>query len=487
MAELKYYFGIDFGTTSCATVGYTVIKDEVNKIYYGDLEDRPIPSNVAIDRSTGEVFTGRKAWEKRTELSETCEYITSIKSILDSDWKKEIGGRIWTPVDVAAEIFKELKNTVAERTGAVLNFATVATPIGFSADKRRKLREAAYRADIKILSYVSEPTAAFFANRKHLQGSSNVVIFDWGGGTLDVTVIKKSNDRIFELATVGLQVAGDDIDRKLAERIHSRVARKKKAEISFDDMSALHRDMLLVRAERAKRALSISDTATVSINNYGMLGAFRETLEYEWFAEVIEPEVDQAVACLKKAIDQSGVGKANIDCIVMVGGSSNLRPLMDRLDREYDGIIFFPDETMWNVGEGAAELSLSPGEYLSNQTIGIKLSDGKLFKLLEPNILLDSWKTEHSFGIVDTSQEARFVFSGSADLDDSSDTFRAFTVPSYRFLQEKINLEASVDENLIFSIKAGSNMRSEEFSRIWEYTQLKCCYLLPESAEKNER
>lgn len=161
MAELKYYFGIDFGTTSCATVGYTVIKDEVNKIYYGDLEDRPIPSNVAIDRVTGEVFTGRRAWEKRTELSESCEYITSIKSILDSDWQKEIGGRIWTPVDVTAEIFKELKNTVVERTGAELQFATVATPIGFSAVKRRKLREAAYRSGIQILSYVSEPTAAF--------------------------------------------------------------------------------------------------------------------------------------------------------------------------------------------------------------------------------------------------------------------------------------------------------------------------------------
>lgn len=487
MRGLQNYFGIDFGTTSTATVGFSVINGEKDVIHYGDREDRPIPSVVAIDRSTGEVFTGRKAWEKRMELSETCEYISSIKSILDSDWEKEICGKIWKPVDVAAEIFKDLKNIVTERSGSEMKYATVATPVGFNAVKRKKLRQAALMAGIDITNFVSEPTAAFFANRKSLEGASNIIVFDWGGGTLDVSVLKNESGKISELATAGMNIAGDDIDRKLAERIHARIARKKKIEISFEEMPAVFKDTFLVRVERAKRQLTANDTVTFSLNSYGEFGAFRETLDYEWFAEIISPEIEQALKCLKKAIDDSGLGVANIDRLIMVGGSSNLEPLLDRMEKDYGDLIVFPDQTMWNVGDGAAEMAMTPGEYYSNQTIGIKLSDGSLFELMKPGISLKGWKVKHTFGIVDTSQEARFVFGGSKDLDSSSDTYRSLAVPTYRFLQEKINVVAGVDENLIFSVKAGSSMRPQEFERLWEYAQMKCYYFLPESVKKNEQ
>ena len=88
------------------------------------------------------------------------------------------------------------------------------------------------------------------------------------------------------------------------------------------------------------------------------------------------------------------------------------------------------------------------------------------------------------FGIVDTSQEARFIFSGSADIDQSSEKYKALEVPSYRFLQEQINVQAVVDKNLIFRVLAGSTMRPAEFKRIWEYPNLKCYYKLPEGQRR---
>ena len=94
-AELKYYFGIDFGTTNSATVGYVVMDQKPECVKYGDEEGRPIPSVVAIDKKTGEVFTGRNAWDKKMELSETCEYISSVKTVLNSEQKKEIAGKRW--------------------------------------------------------------------------------------------------------------------------------------------------------------------------------------------------------------------------------------------------------------------------------------------------------------------------------------------------------------------------------------------------------
>ena len=91
--RLQYFFGIDFGTTNSAAVGYMVMDGKPECIKYGDEEGRPIPSVVAIDKSSGEVYTGRNAWDKKMELSETCEYISSSKTISDSEETKWIAGK----------------------------------------------------------------------------------------------------------------------------------------------------------------------------------------------------------------------------------------------------------------------------------------------------------------------------------------------------------------------------------------------------------
>ena len=79
---LQHYFGIDFGTTNSATVGFLVMDHKPECVKYGDEEGRPIPSVVAIDKTTGEIYTGRNAWDKKMQLSESCEYISSVKTIL---------------------------------------------------------------------------------------------------------------------------------------------------------------------------------------------------------------------------------------------------------------------------------------------------------------------------------------------------------------------------------------------------------------------
>ena len=159
--SLRHYFGIDFGTTNSATVGCMVMEQRPDMVQYGDDEGLPVPSVVAIDENTGKVFTGRKAWEKKMELSQSCEYISSVKTILDdTSWNRTIAGKIWTPVDVACELFKALKAMVSDRTGACMDSATVAIPVGFSALKRNNLKSSKM-AGITIKSFITEPTAAF--------------------------------------------------------------------------------------------------------------------------------------------------------------------------------------------------------------------------------------------------------------------------------------------------------------------------------------
>lgn len=101
-------------------------------------------------------------------------------------------------------------------------------------------------------------------------------------GTLDVSVLRHYDGKIMELAAGGRPEAGDAIDLKIAEKVHAKIARQKKLNISFEDMPPVNKDMMLVRSERAKRLMYDDDTATISINNYGQFGAIRVNLDYDW-------------------------------------------------------------------------------------------------------------------------------------------------------------------------------------------------------------
>lgn len=480
------FFGIDFGTTNSATVGISSYKAEKKEILYGDDEQRPVPSVVAIDKETGKVYTGREAWERRQELSQRCEYIPSVKSLLDGGWSKKIAGKTWTPYLVASEVFQCLQKNVYNQANIMIKDAVVAIPIGFSVKKRNIIRKAALSAGINIKSFISEPTAAFFANYDNVYNDNIVVVFDWGGGTLDVSVLEHYDGKIRELATGGMSIGGDKIDQLLATKIHSKIERKKKKGISFDSMPAENKDMMIVRAERAKRALSDEDTAIISINHYGDYGAVREIIDYDWFSEIIDDIVDKAIQCIENVIEESGINKSKIDRVIMEGGSSNLGPLIEKMEALFGEKLYFPEETMWNVGLGAARLASNPGAYYSNQNISLKLSDGKTFPLLKVGDSLQGWQQQHHFGIIDSDKEARFVFTGSSDIDKDDGRFSTMRVPAYRFLQEHIVLDVCVDDNLVFQAKAHSTMRPKAIYNVWSYPNLKCYYLLPKAGDMNE-
>ena len=132
------WYGIDFGTTNSAASSMTGDeKQNVRQINYGDDEGRPFPSLVAINKTTGEIITGREAKVRRNELEGEYQYFSSIKSIIGKNISYHIAGKTWAPVDIAAEIFKGLK----QQGGLQKNCreAIVAVPVGFTADKKRKI------------------------------------------------------------------------------------------------------------------------------------------------------------------------------------------------------------------------------------------------------------------------------------------------------------------------------------------------------------
>ncbi len=477
---LQVSFGIDFGTTKSSASFY--IKDDKRLIHCGESDNKPLSSAVTINKITGETVVGETAIAAKMAWKDQAEYIHSIKMKMDQNWSINVAGREWHVEDIASKIFDSLKQIIESDTEYLfpLRNAVVAIPVGFSADKRRKIRLAAKNAGIKIDSFISEPTAAFFANYEELKNAETIAVFDWGGGTLDICVLKHDNGKIEELASKCIAMAGDDIDLKLAKTIHKIVAPR----VKFEDVPEVDRVKLIKRVEVTKCELASDDEAFVMLPRYMNLknGIF-EKLKYGYFSSLIEPEIKRAIACLEETIEESQLNYANIDKFLFVGGSCNLRPLQEMLfekfGEDFAEKVCLPDEMDWNVSEGAAILASKKGCYYSNQSVGIIMSDGNYFELLPKNKNVSNWNKVVHFGITDQSREARFVFSGSPDIDKSPDRCKVFEVTAKGFLQEQIVLKAEIDNDLVFRVSAQSTYSPKDIQEVWwQYSNLKYYYKL---------
>ena len=475
------WFGIDFGTTNSAAFSFTGVNEKaMNPISYGDDEGRPFPSVVAIDKITGEVIAGREAKERRNELAETHHYISSIKTYLGTDKVWKIGDEYWTAEDVASEILAALTRSVSTKQNDTIDEAVFAVPVGYSIAKKQALRNAAERAGIKVKMFVSEPTAAFYSNYDSLKNCKNVAVFDWGGGTLDVVVITVEDDSIIELASDGMEFAGNDIDLKLAEKMHAKFTRKKNSTLTIDDLDARTKDQLLTKCEKAKCDFEDENYIAISINKYGDLGAVRDNMDYDFFKLLIENDIERAVGCLKSAIKKAGLNIQNIDRILCVGGSSKLRPLQERLEEIFgEDMILYPDRAMWDIARGAGIISVQSGEYTLSKPIGLELSDGSFFPLLEVGQTVPCKEVTTKFSVVDQTgteiNEARFIFTDSnSELD--RDLYEYLTVPLRGFKDEYITLSYYVDQDNIFKLKITSNREPESCMKVWSYEGLKLSF-----------
>lgn len=475
------YFGIDFGTTNSAVVAITEIAENnfsINKS--GESEKAPLPSFVAINKSTGEVRTGLTA---KRNISNSDEYITfsSVKSIIGEELSWNIAGKTWTPIDIAAELFKALKNNTANKLNFDLSEAVLAVPIGFSSEKKNNLRKAASMAGIDIKMFISEPTAAFCSRAHELGKFKNIAVFDWGGGTLDVVVIRVDGTKINELATTGINLAGNDIDKKIAEKICLKMSRKINQDFTFDDLSSKAQLTLLRECETAKCALADEDFATVrsmsSLDNYGRPN---EQIDYDFFSVLIENEVNIAYECLIKALSEAGMNKESIDCILCVGGSSRLRPFQEKLLATFDREkVIFPHDAMWDIAGGASQVSYRPGCYTLNKPIGILLSNNKFFPLLNIGQRLPTQEKKITLGVTESNEkgtpEAMFVLT-DAENEYEQSFLEYFPVKLRGFSDEVLQVNCYIDSDLVFKMKVSSNRTPDRYFRVWTYNQIKISY-----------
>jgi molecular chaperone DnaK len=347
--------------------------------------------------------------------------------------------------------------------------ATFSYPVDFSAEARRELREAASRAGIKALSFVSESTGAYLANKEECAAFSNVLVLDWGGGTLDISVLNLHFTEVKEVAVSGRRVGGDDIDRALAERMHSHIAAKSGLEnvCSFESMKPNEQDSLIVLCENAK--MNISDfnegenEYSITVMDYGMFGTKTERLTTEQFNQIIEPIIlGEILPSIEEALKKASMPRESIGAVLVVGGSSNLRLYEYAVMNLFPSAkVIFPEKRQWSTAEGAALTQLIGASAKLNEPLGVLLSDGTVFPIFDTGSAAGDKRGPISFSLTEDVEDAHFIFTDKSGMK----TYQTLTVPTKGYFTEKLELYAELREEQTAEVRVVNRSMGDEFQK----------------------
>lgn len=469
-------FGIDFGTTNSCCVRLVGTRAE----NIGDETGAPMPSVVAINQFSGELLVGREARNLLSRVDDESGYIVipSVKRILETGETWSAGGAKWTTVQVVAEVLKKLAKKPMDAGGRAINQATFGVPVRMGAGARRRLKEAAQLAGITVTSVVKESTAACIRHRRSLLNYQRVAIFDWGGGTLDVSILKLDGHTIRELYSDGKNVAGDDLDRVLAQYILSTFRRADPDLPDFESLMTSERKRLLYEAERAKRVLGTTPTYDAQLRVRGK--ARLAEISREECDRVLRPLVRDCVSFLETCICRAKLSAEEVDRIFLVGGSSQLRILSEMLEEGALGNKFeMPGEPEWDVAHGAAVVESVPGGgYELASPIHLELADGSELCLLTSQERPSKDSRILSLVLVDNAPSAQLIFRQGANHMRTGKPILQFHVPAQGFDEEEVRLKYRLTEELTFEAVGQSHSRGESISR--ETEELEFTYAIPQ-------
>lgn len=336
--------GIDLGTTNSLVA---FINPEGEPQVINDTGKGVLVPSVVHFQPDGSVIVGNEA--KEYLITEPQNTIFSVKRLLGRSFhdieahsnlfsykiiddnseglvKINAGGKYYTPIELSGMILKELKERAEHALKTAVNRAVITVPAYFNDSQRQATRDAGKLAGLDVLRIVNEPTAASLAYGIGLDPEEEkiIAVYDLGGGTFDVSVLKIQNGIFEVLSTNGdTFLGGDDFDQAIVNYwIESNNLQEKADKIL--------RQALRLKAEEAKKALSTQNIFNDSID--GIPCAITKIK----FEELIQPKVEQTIKCCQNALNDAGLTISDIQDIVMVGGSTRT-PLVKRLVSDFFG------------------------------------------------------------------------------------------------------------------------------------------------------
>jgi molecular chaperone HscA len=261
--------------------------------------------------------------------------------------KVQVGNKFYTPIELSSYILKELKSRAEHILKTPVNRAVITVPAYFNDSQRQATRDAGKLAGLDVLRIVNEPTAASLAYGLGLKMDEHktIAVYDLGGGTFDISILRIANGIFEVLATHGdTYLGGDDFDRAIADHWAAGLG-------ITNDMLQVNRELaqeLRLTAEEAKKQLSTTDEYSGGIGNYKL------TLNKEKFSQLVTPFVDRTILACQQVIKDAGIDLKEIDEVIMVGGSTRVPVVKQRVSSFFGRALndsLDPDEV---VALGAA-------------------------------------------------------------------------------------------------------------------------------------
>ncbi|MCI9004697.1 MAG: Hsp70 family protein [Lachnospiraceae bacterium] len=317
--------GIDLGTTYCA-IAYVDPKNGQAKVIRNS-EGSPITPSVLYFDPDGAILHGEDAKAFLEEGSErTVNYFKYHMG--DDTYSVFQNGREYTATDLSAELLKGLVREAEDEVGENIHEAVITVPAYFDHFRRQATMEAGQKAGLKVLSIISEPTAAVFAYGIHGKGTNQtVLVYDLGGGTFDVTIARITDDEIKVLGTDGdHQLGGKDWDDALANYLTDQFEEEYGIDISGDVEMNI---MLQAIAEKTKKQLSERPKSKATITYEGHKGTFEITQGK--FEEITAYNLRRTKDIIEKLLSELKMGWEGIDGVLLVGGSTRMKQVKDYL------------------------------------------------------------------------------------------------------------------------------------------------------------
>jgi Fe-S protein assembly chaperone HscA len=242
----------------------------------------------------------------------------------------KLGEKSYSPPQISAMILKELKQRAESHLGESITKAVITVPAYFNDSQRQATKDAGMIAGLEVLRIINEPTAASLAYGLQEKTQGTIAVYDFGGGTFDISILKLKNGIFEVLATNGdTHLGGDDVDRRVADLFLTDIRK------SFGiDLSAYQDHMQIVRleAERAKIRLSDELKTNIAIDLPDGKGSFTRELTRDELETVTADIVERTLAPCRFALQDAGLSPADIDEVVLVGGSTRMPLVRQRVE-----------------------------------------------------------------------------------------------------------------------------------------------------------
>ncbi|WP_317127932.1 molecular chaperone DnaK [Hyunsoonleella flava] len=477
--------GIDLGTTnSCVSVmegnDPVVIPNAEGK--------RTTPSVIAFVEG-GEIKVGDPA--KRQAVTNPTKTVYSIKRFMGnkySESKKEaervpykvvkgdndtprvdIDGRLYTPQELSAMILQKMKKTAEDYLGTDVSRAVITVPAYFNDSQRQATKEAGEIAGLKVERIINEPTAAALAYGLDKKGTDQkIVVFDFGGGTHDVSILELG-DGVFEvLSTDGdTHLGGDDVDEKIINWLADEFKAEESMDLREDPMSL---QRLKEAAEKAKIELSSSTQTEINLPYITATASgpkhLVRTLTRSKFEQLIDDLVKRTIEPCESALKAAGLNKSDIDEVILVGGSTRIPAVQAAVEKFFGkapskGVN--PDEVV-SLGAGIQGGVLT-GDVkdvllldVTPLSLGIETMGNVFTKLIEANTTIPTKKSQVFSTAADNQPSVEIhVLQGERAMAADNKTIGRFHldgIPPARRGTPQIEVTFDIDANGIIKVSA---------------------------------